>query len=201
MPECLETALPEDGVVIQGIAPHMHEIGLKDRLFIVRDGQELPALQDQKHFDPNWQGFFMAHPEAIAQGHNHLRRNDRLYFGCSWDSSERDRDTHWGEGFEEEMCMNFVLIYPRFEDGMTRCTMWPAGHVSTQDYRTVENPAEFAYCFSPDDDTGQEVPTHPNYTWAPPEEPPNNCDPIITTTTTTTTTKDDAEFEPVISIL
>lgn len=94
---------------------HMHLLGRRGRLDLVRaDGSE-ECLLDIPRWDFAWQGAYaLAEPRVLQLG-------DRLRIACEWDNSPENQpvidgevqppiDTVWGEGTRDEMCLGAFYL-------------------------------------------------------------------------------------------
>ena len=101
------------GFAIHSVAHHMHELGVRGTLAVVRaDGSRSVLLHVPRwHF--HWQrDYQLAKPAIVAPG-------DRLSIRCEWDNTSANqphvRGRHrqprlvtWGEDTTDEMCVGFV---------------------------------------------------------------------------------------------
>ena len=98
------SSLPVSTVSIYGSFPHMHTLGSTLGVQVVHgDGTE-ECLLDLPRWDFNWQlPYWYQTPVRV-------RATDSLRITCSWDTSSRDTGVTWGEGTQDEMCLNFVYV-------------------------------------------------------------------------------------------
>lgn len=91
-------------VTIYGSFPHMHTLGTNLGVDVVRgDGAE-ECLIDVPRWDFNWQlPYWYETPVRV-------RATDSIRITCTWDTSSRDTSVSWGEGTQDEMCLNFVYV-------------------------------------------------------------------------------------------
>ncbi|MEZ4464489.1 MAG: hypothetical protein R3F43_08270 [bacterium] len=107
---------------VVGVAPHMHVLGQRIKVEVIRaDGGE-ECLIDIPDWDFNWQQsyeFLDGERVVIAPG-------DKFRLTCLYDNSAANqpvvngeqlepRDVEWGEGTLDEMCLNFVTVVKAFE--------------------------------------------------------------------------------------
>jgi hypothetical protein len=87
--------------------PHMHELGRSFRTEILRGGETGPAepLIDVPAFSFQDQRFY-PHEPAVT-----LQPGDALRTTCTYDNPGPSA-VHFGERTEDEMCFNFLLLYP-----------------------------------------------------------------------------------------
>lgn len=87
--------------------PHMHKLGKSFRTDIMRGGENGPieTLIDVPAFDFQTQLHYM-HEPAVE-----IRPGDALRTTCTYDNPS-DQTVYVGEQTEDEMCFNFVTVYP-----------------------------------------------------------------------------------------
>lgn len=89
-------------ITIYGTFPHMHTLGRTLRVdhFASETGTE-QCLLEVPRWDFNWQlAYWYATPVTIST-------LDSLRITCSYDTTERTETVRWGEGTQDEMCLNF----------------------------------------------------------------------------------------------
>lgn len=98
---------------IHTAAVHMHRLGKKGRLTVLRASGDPECVLDLRKYDFDWQrGYELSEPVIINPG-------DQLKLECVFDNSEENqpvvdgvrqppRDVNWGEGSSDEMCVGFV---------------------------------------------------------------------------------------------
>ncbi|MBL8602366.1 MAG: hypothetical protein JNK72_10630 [Myxococcales bacterium] len=92
-------------VFVYGVAPHMHTLGRTLRVDVLRN-DERHCLVDVPRWDFHWQQIaFYDQPFTV-------RRGDRVSIRCSYDTTSRSAVTRWGEGTQDEMCLNYFYITP-----------------------------------------------------------------------------------------
>lgn len=94
---------------------HMHLLGRRGRLDLVRADGTQECLLDIPRWDFAWQGAYaLAAPRVLELG-------DRLRIECEWDNSPENQpvidgelqapeDTVWGEGTRDEMCLGAFYL-------------------------------------------------------------------------------------------
>ncbi|CAG0895153.1 unnamed protein product [Darwinula stevensoni] len=107
--ECTEM-LPPEGIHIFSGLLHSHLLGRKMRARIFRDGQELPWILHDEHYDFDYQQSRVLREEFI------LLPGDHVTIECELSSSEREDVTVGGLKTHDEMCEFFVMYYPRVEE-------------------------------------------------------------------------------------
>jgi hypothetical protein len=87
--------------------PHMHELGRRIRTETLRGGSEaeVEMLVDVDPWSFENQAFYPHEPEVL------LQPGDALRTTCTYDNPN-DYDVYFGEATEDEMCFNFVMVYP-----------------------------------------------------------------------------------------
>lgn len=95
-------------VTLHGVYPHMHRYGRAMRAYWDKDGAST-CLADVPRYDFDWQRFFF-YEEGVTlppPGGGHFR------IECTYDTRGADRELHWGEGTDDEMCIAaFYATYP-----------------------------------------------------------------------------------------
>lgn len=93
-------------VTIYGVFPHMHTLGRTLRVDRMRaDGTE-SCLVDVNEWDFNWQQFYFYRDPVI------INPGDQFRITCGFETTERNETTTWGEGSEDEMCLNYLYFVP-----------------------------------------------------------------------------------------
>ncbi len=115
--------LGDDGVTLTAVLLHSHLLGRKLRLRHIRDGLELEAIAEDNAYDFNYQ--------TSREVKGQILPGDDLIMECDYDSSQRVNYTIGGESTREEMCLAFLLYYPRRDvnfcvSGPTRETLFGA---------------------------------------------------------------------------
>jgi len=99
-------------IYIDSVFTHMHDVGKSSKLEVLRENEEgewiqLPHAWDMNHYDANWQGSrHMRDPGYLVKPGDKLRQH------CSWNTTLRDQPTRNGEGYDDEMCISYVVYYP-----------------------------------------------------------------------------------------
>jgi uncharacterized protein YbaA (DUF1428 family) len=95
--------------------PHMHELGRKLETDILRDGRQeaVDTLVSVDEFSFDDQRYYAHDPPVL------LHPGDALRTTCTYDNPG-DTPVGFGEKTEDEMCFNFVLVYPIELLGETR---------------------------------------------------------------------------------
>ncbi len=102
---------------------HSHLAGRKMRLRHVRRGVELPLILEDNQYDFNYQASRVPATETT------VFRGDQLLLECGYSTKTRDQPTFGGLSTREEMCLAFILYYPR--SALADCRSLPALHTLT----------------------------------------------------------------------
>ncbi|CAK9833626.1 MOXD1 homolog 1 [Anthophora retusa] len=106
-PHCTNTMFPEDGVNIVSVALHSHLAGRRLSLKHIRQGKELPRIVQDNHFDFEYQQSHTLEKEVkVLPG-------DELVAECVYGTLDRTKPTLGGYAASQEMCLAFVVHYPR----------------------------------------------------------------------------------------
>lgn len=91
-------------VRIWGIFPHMHTLGHTIGVDINRGTGANQCLVDVPRWDFHWQMmYWLDAPIRVAS-------DDAATITCTYDTTDRDTTTTFGEGTEDEMCLAFVYV-------------------------------------------------------------------------------------------
>lgn len=86
---------------------HSHLAGRRLSLKHIRQGKELPRIVQDNHFDFDYQ-----QSHAIQKEVNVLP-GDELVAECVYSTLNRTKPTLGGYAASEEMCLAFIMYYPR----------------------------------------------------------------------------------------
>jgi hypothetical protein len=86
-------------VTVHGSYPHMHQLGVDLRVTV---GDQCARWVPD--WDFHWQQFYF-HEEPLK-----VMPGDQITITCGYDTRERDMVTTWGEGTQDEMCLNFFYV-------------------------------------------------------------------------------------------
>ena len=105
-PSAMTIAMSEPLHVLSSF-PHMHERGVAMRTDILRGGVGGPeeVLVDLPNFDFNTQTFIPIEPEIL------IEPGDAVRTTCTW-GNEGGEAAQYGLDSEDEMCFNFVMVWP-----------------------------------------------------------------------------------------
>ncbi|KAJ8966604.1 hypothetical protein NQ314_003434 [Rhamnusium bicolor] len=98
---------PKDGINVVSVMLHSHLAGRKLKLRHIRAGKELAPLAEDDHYDFNYQ-----QSRSLSQD-TPILPGDGLITECSYSTALRRKPTLGGYSTQEEMCLAFVLHYPR----------------------------------------------------------------------------------------
>ncbi|XP_056009441.1 uncharacterized protein LOC125680065 [Ostrea edulis] len=107
--ECLRKGLDSfpDGVNIVSVLEHGHLLARQIRTRIIRNGTELEPLVVDDNYDFNYQEYRnMPKTRKLMSG-------DELVVECTYDSSQKSTVTYGGFPTSAEMCLSFIVYYPR----------------------------------------------------------------------------------------
>jgi Copper type II ascorbate-dependent monooxygenase, C-terminal domain len=91
------------GFVIHSVLHHMHRLGRRGRVTLLRRSGEREVLLAVKGWDFNWQReYHFAEPEQFEPG-------DRLSIRCEH-ANQTKRTRTWGENSSDEMCIAFLFV-------------------------------------------------------------------------------------------
>ncbi|KAL0108119.1 hypothetical protein PUN28_015016 [Cardiocondyla obscurior] len=106
-PHCTNTMFPEDGINVVSVVLHSHLAGRRLSLKHVRQGKELPRIVQDNHFDFDYQQSHTLEKEVkVLPG-------DELIAECVYRTLDRTKPTLGGYAASQEMCLAFVVHYPR----------------------------------------------------------------------------------------
>eukprot|EP00300_Choanocystis_sp_HF-7_P042367 c9125_g1_i1.p1 GENE.c9125_g1_i1~~c9125_g1_i1.p1 ORF type:complete len:421 (-),score=15.91 c9125_g1_i1:46-1308(-) len=103
------TGMPEGGIYITSITPHMHGLAHRTQVLLIpaSNPNTTIVLYNQNTWDFNWQGPRMLPWDESLEGYNMLP-GDTMIFSCDFDTSNKSTPTFFGEGYEDEMCIAFI---------------------------------------------------------------------------------------------
>ncbi|XP_048507699.1 tyramine beta-hydroxylase isoform X2 [Athalia rosae] len=104
--ECTGVGLPRDGIRIFGSQLHTHLLGTKVATRHVRDGFELPILNQDNHYSTHFQEI------RLLPKHVTVLPGDSLITTCTYKSLGKRNITLGGFSISDEMCVNYVHYYP-----------------------------------------------------------------------------------------
>ncbi|XP_018561824.1 MOXD1 homolog 1 [Anoplophora glabripennis] len=104
---CTKEVFPKDGINVVSVMLHSHLAGRKLKLRHIRAGKELAPLAQDDRYDFNYQ-----QSRSLSQD-TPILPGDGLITECTYSTVNRSRPTLGGYSTREEMCLAFVLHYPR----------------------------------------------------------------------------------------
>lgn len=118
--ECLQESLEQEmpgGVQLFAVLLHAHLAGRAIRTRHFRNQQELEPLAFDDEFDFNYQEFIPLNEERL------LLPGDNLITECEYNTLGRQNMTWGGLSTRDEMCLSYLLYYPRIN--LARCESLP----------------------------------------------------------------------------
>ena len=88
---------------------HSHLAGRKMSLKHIRQGKELPNIVRENHFDFDYQ------QSHTLDGEVRIMPGDELVTECVYGTEDRTTPTLGGYAATQEMCLAFIVYYPRTE--------------------------------------------------------------------------------------
>ncbi|KAF5296520.1 hypothetical protein FQR65_LT01510 [Abscondita terminalis] len=105
--DCTREVLPRDGVNVVSVLLHSHLAGRKLKLRHIRGDKELAPIAQDEHYDFNYQqARMLSHEVTVLPG-------DGLITECTYSTIKRKKPTLGGYSTRDEMCLAFILHYPR----------------------------------------------------------------------------------------
>ncbi|XP_049950240.1 MOXD1 homolog 1-like isoform X1 [Schistocerca serialis cubense] len=104
---CTNKLLPQSGVKLVSVLLHSHLAGKALRLRHVRDKKELKPIVRDDSYDFNYQQARRLQEEV------EFLPGDELVTECVYQTSKRKQPTYGGFSTKQEMCLAFVLYYPK----------------------------------------------------------------------------------------
>jgi hypothetical protein len=106
---CTEARFTEDMHVF-AIFGHQHTTGTANFVHHIRDGVELEPLLENPFFDFDLQ--IAVRPNGFERI---IRPGDDIFTECIYDTTNRNSQTNMGYGTTDEMCLTYILYYPRMD--------------------------------------------------------------------------------------
>ncbi|XP_065570089.1 dopamine beta-hydroxylase-like isoform X4 [Artemia franciscana] len=107
VPECTAVGLPQNGITVFGSQLHTHLTGKRVMTRHIRNGRELPPLNQDLHYSPHFQEIrLLREPVNVLPG-------DSLITSCWYDTTHRKNVTLGGFSISDEMCVNYIHYYPK----------------------------------------------------------------------------------------
>ncbi|XP_012253301.2 MOXD1 homolog 1 [Athalia rosae] len=106
-PHCTKKMFPDDGINIVSVVLHSHLAGKRLGLKHIRQGKELPRIVQDNHYDFNYQQTYTLENEVkVLPG-------DEVVMECVYGTLDRAHPTLGGYAATQEMCLAFMVHYPR----------------------------------------------------------------------------------------
>lgn len=115
--DCLSAGLDNQDIHIFANTLHSHLLGSKIRTRLIRNGTELPPIAEDNNYDFNFQEVRKLPQERT------LTKGDSMVLECVYSSKYRNHTTLGGLSTQHEMCLAFILYYPRVS--LTNCQTTP----------------------------------------------------------------------------
>ncbi|KAK3087443.1 hypothetical protein FSP39_005971 [Pinctada imbricata] len=118
--DCLRKGLDKmkSGVKMFAVLQHAHLLGRGIRTRLYRNGTELEPIAYDEHYDFDYQEYrYLNRMRTLQSG-------DSIVVECRYDSTGRVNKTVGGFSTQDEMCVSFILYYPRMNVDM--CANIPA---------------------------------------------------------------------------
>ncbi|XP_063889884.1 DBH-like monooxygenase protein 1 [Scylla paramamosain] len=114
---CTNIAFPSEGIKVFQLFLHAHLLGRGLTVRHIRDGRELPVISQDLNYDFNYQqGRRLPQEVTVLPG-------DSFILECQYDARHKTVPTFGGEGTQEEMCLAFLMYYPKIS--MSWCHSFP----------------------------------------------------------------------------
>ncbi|XP_037780094.1 DBH-like monooxygenase protein 1 isoform X2 [Penaeus monodon] len=114
---CITQSIPAEGIkVFQGLL-HTHLLGNDITVRQIRNGRELPVVFQDMNYDFNYQQARVLTEEMT------ILPGDSFITECGYDSRGKKTPTFGGDSTQEEMCLAFLVYYPRSK--VSRCVSTP----------------------------------------------------------------------------
>ncbi|XP_062515118.1 DBH-like monooxygenase protein 1 homolog [Corticium candelabrum] len=104
---CTQAGFPSGGVNVFGTMLHSHTVGRGIWIKHSRNGVQLPNIDSNYNYDFNFQDI------VLLQNEVKILPGDDVQVFCDYDTTGRPKVTFGGEGTLDEMCLGFLLVYPR----------------------------------------------------------------------------------------
>nr|CAD7415206.1 unnamed protein product [Timema cristinae] len=104
---CTQRMFPQTGIKVVSVLLHSHLAGRKMKLRHIRDKQELSLIAKDDNYDFNYQQSRTLQTEVL------VLPGDELITECAYQTLNRTDPTLGGYSTRQEMCLAFLLYYPR----------------------------------------------------------------------------------------
>nr|XP_046908595.1 DBH-like monooxygenase protein 1 homolog isoform X1 [Dermatophagoides farinae] len=113
-PECFRQKIPTTGLNVLAALPHGHKHLQRIIVRHFRHHEELPPLAEENNYDFNFQDFRRFNKQRI------ILPGDQITVECTYNTESLKRPILGGLSTQEEMCMVFLVYYPRMK-GVRTC--------------------------------------------------------------------------------
>ncbi|KAI8613195.1 copper type II ascorbate-dependent monooxygenase [Chytriomyces sp. MP71] len=138
-PSACTAKFPSNLIVITNTL-HMHTLGYNISTRQIRNNHELVPLGLRHYYDFSYQGVSPpVDPSAV------ISPGDTLLTRCFFKPTlgVRANPTHWGENTTDEMCLNFITYYPKFND-VDQCYDVGKGHAVCATEEQLNNTTSYS---------------------------------------------------------
>lgn len=98
------SGLPVSSLRVYGSFPHMHTLGRSLQVDLMRSAGGEECMINVPNWDFNWQlAYWYQTPIRVSSA-------DTIRITCNWDTTDRTDVVTWGEGTQDEMCINFFYV-------------------------------------------------------------------------------------------
>jgi hypothetical protein len=108
--------VPIDAEII-ATAPHMHTKGTKLDVKLVREDGSEECITDVDNWDFNWQRSYKFDEADWIP----FSTGDRIDIECTYDNGSGDETVSWGDGTDDEMCLNYLGLKMPYYPGEGIC--------------------------------------------------------------------------------
>jgi len=126
-----------DELNVFAILQHSHTIGKTIELKHIRDGVELKPINVDRTYDFNYQE--IKHLDPYVK----VKKGDSFRLQCNYSSIGRSKFTQGGLGTEEEMCISYVIYYPKIPVQKCMSSFKKPGFVDYFNFNASINPLAF----------------------------------------------------------
>ncbi|XP_054153222.1 DBH-like monooxygenase protein 1 homolog [Oppia nitens] len=108
-PNCYRQQIPATGLHVIASLPHGHKHMRRIIVRHFRNGTELQPIAEENNYDFNFQDFRRS-PDNCR-----IMADDHITVECTYNTVNRDKPLFGGLSTKEEMCLVFILYYPRIK--------------------------------------------------------------------------------------
>jgi hypothetical protein len=114
--------IPVRGELV-GTTPHMHLRGRAMETTLIRPDGEEQCLSRVPSWEFGWQNSYGTPPGGAIP----VSIDDEIEIACTFDNTDRDVNLTWGEGTDDEMCLDYVGVVTDWGGGTTGgvCSGYP----------------------------------------------------------------------------